>query len=56
MSEPLKNSRNDDRRKGKGRAAVELPDDEAIRKLFPKKLVEKVNKDVGHEPKTPDRE
>ena len=53
MSEPLKNSRNNDRRKNKGKAAVDLPDDEAIRKLFPKKLVEKVNKDVGHEPQPP---
>jgi hypothetical protein len=30
-----------------------LPDDEAIRKLFPKRLVERVNREIEHEPKPP---
>ena len=36
-----------------GKAATELPDDEAIRKLFPKRVVDKINKDIEHEPKPP---
>jgi hypothetical protein len=30
--------------------ATDLPDDEAIRKLFPAKVVKKANKEIGHEP------
>jgi len=29
---------------------VNLPDDEAILRLFPKRLVDKVNELIGHEP------
>jgi hypothetical protein len=31
--------------------AVDLPDDEAIRKLFPKKVVDVANKEIDHKPK-----
>jgi hypothetical protein len=30
--------------------ATELPDDQAIRKLFPAKVVKKANKEIDHEP------
>jgi hypothetical protein len=32
------------------RPPIELPDDDAISRLFPKKVVRKVNKEIGHEP------
>lgn len=31
--------------------AVELPDDQAIRKLFPKSVVDQTNKAIDHKPK-----
>jgi len=30
--------------------ATELPDDDAILKLFPKRVVSEVNKEIGHTP------
>jgi hypothetical protein len=32
--------------------AAELPDDELILKLFPKKVVKEVNRQIGHKPKS----
>ncbi len=46
MSRPSKHPE-----KRKAKPATELPDDEAIRKLFPKKAVDEINKDIGHTPK-----
>ena len=36
--------------KKKAKEATELPDDEAIRKLFPGRVVTKTNKEIGHKP------
>lgn len=36
--------------KKKAKAATELPDDQAIRKLFPGRVVTKANKEIGHKP------
>lgn len=30
--------------------AIELPDDKAIRKLFPKEVVRKANQEIDHKP------
>jgi hypothetical protein len=30
--------------------ATDLPDDEAIKRLFPSRVVKKVNQDIGHVP------
>lgn len=56
MSEPSKKSskKANDRKRKQGEKATELPDDQAIRKLFPKKVVDKVNKDIEHEPDSND--
>ena len=35
----------------KKKPVTELPDDDLIRRLFPKKVVDYMNKLVGHEPK-----
>lgn len=43
MSEPLKKT-------PKKKPVTELSDNEAIRKLFPKKIVDKVNQEIGYEP------
>ena len=34
---------------------LDLPDDEMILKLFPKRLVDKVNEMIGHEPNRSDK-
>ena len=49
MSQPSQNSKRDKKTKD-GEAATDLPDDDAIRKLFPKKVVDEVNKEIEHEP------
>lgn len=50
MSEPSKKS---SKKKPKKRPEVnpDLPDDESIRKLFPKRIVDKLNKAIEHEPR-----
>ena len=52
MSEPAKKSpkKLNDRKRKQGEKATELPDDQAIRKLFPKKVVDEVNKEIEHKP------
>jgi hypothetical protein len=32
---------------------TELTDDQAIRKLFPKEAIERINDEIGHKPKKP---
>lgn len=32
------------------RVRTDLPDDEAIKRLFPKRVVDKVNEEIGHKP------
>lgn len=50
MSEPSKKSpkKANDRKRKQGEKATELPDDQAIRKLFPKKVVDQVNREIEH--------
>ena len=52
MSVPSKkSSKKKPRKKSKAaKEAVDLPDDEAIKKLFPASLVRKINKEIEHEP------
>ncbi len=50
MSRPSKHPK-----KRKAKPATELPDDEAIRKLFPKKAVDEINRNIGHTPKSTPR-
>jgi hypothetical protein len=45
MSQPQKKTPKD-----KAKAVTELPDDQAIRKLLPGKVVTKANKEIGHKP------
>ena len=56
MSEPSKSSKKKkpkvDRKKKAAEEATKLPDDEAIRKLFPKAVVNKVNKAIDHKPRS----
>lgn len=50
MSEP---SRKPPKKKQfKAKADPNLPDDESIRRLFPKNVVKKVNREIEHEPKS----
>ena len=46
MSQPSKSPR----KKKLPANITELPDDEAIVKLFPKKLIREINREIGHEP------
>jgi hypothetical protein len=46
MSEPSKTPIKKEKKQ-----TTEMPDDDAIRRLFPKKVVEEVNKEIGHEVK-----
>lgn len=53
MSEASKSPKKkaNDRKRKAGKDATELPDDKAIRKLFPRKVVDKVNKEIDHKPR-----
>jgi len=55
MSEPSKKP-SKDREREKWKKVVDLPDDEAIRKLFPKKVVEEINREIDHKPSKPPRQ
>jgi len=51
MSRPRKNTKKAKARKRKPvspKAITELPDDEAIRKLFPKKVIDKIDREIDH--------
>jgi len=54
MSRPSKSPKKKKKTKRQREAeeAVELPDDQAIRKLFPKKVVDYLNKEIDHKPKS----
>ncbi len=56
MPDPSRKPSEASRKRRERRVQPDLPDDDAIRRLFPKRLVDRVNKDIEHDPNKPPKE